>query len=129
MPRYDMTRPCKHCPFRTDENAIRFQGPVRALEIAFTAYRFGFPCHTSADYVENETDEGDESGYVFGEQTQTCAGHIIMEIQQSDGHPWPGINLDYDLLDRLKAKMDFVAPVFHDLNSFLQANQQKPPPS
>ncbi len=126
MPRYDMTRPCKHCPFRTDNSAIRFQCVERAQDIAFSAYMFGFPCHTSADYVEDKSEDNAESGYVFGRQTQHCAGHIIMQIQESEGRPWPGINLDQDLLDRLTEQVDFNAPVFHDLNSFFKANERTP---
>ena len=122
MPRYEMTRPCKHCPFRNDSSAIRFQCRERAEDIAFTAYLFGFPCHTSADYVEDDADDAAESGYVFGQSTQHCVGYIIMQIQESQGTPWPGINMEQELLDRLTSRVDLDAPVFPNLASFLKAN-------
>ena len=122
MPKHDMQRPCTHCPFRTDGTAIRFQCKERAQEIAFSAYVFGFPCHTSAEYIED--DSGEESGYVFTKNTQHCAGYIIMQIQESKGRPWPGINFDQQLLDRLKEMVDFDAPVFRNLDSFYEANDK-----
>ena len=52
--RYDMKRPCTNCPFRTDDTAIRFANKARAEEIEASAYLFGFPCHTTADYREKD---------------------------------------------------------------------------
>ena len=121
MPKFNMRHPCKNCPFRNDKNAIRFQCKERAEEIAFSAYVFGFPCHTSAEYIED--DSGEESGYVFAKHTQHCVGYIIMQIQESNGRPWPGINFDQQLLDRLKQTVDFDAPVFRNLDSFYEANE------
>lgn len=41
--RYDMTKPCANCPFRTGQGAIRFANRERAEEIEESAYRHGFP--------------------------------------------------------------------------------------
>ena len=125
MRKFDMRRPCENCPFRTDSTAIRFENIDRAKEIAWSAYLFGFPCHTTADYFEDDSDSYAEanSGFIFGDDTQHCAGYLIMQIKDSDGKTWPGIGHDQNLVARLQASLDFNSPVFNDLSSFYQANQ------
>ena len=129
MHKFDMKRPCENCPFRTDKTAIRFANPARAEEIAWSAFLFGFPCHTTADYFEDhydydyDSDAETNSGYIFGSDTQHCAGYLIMQIKESEGKTWPGIGHDQNLIARLQASLDFDSPVFNDLSSFYQANQ------
>ena len=65
--RFDLTTPCKNCPFRTDSTRITFAARERAEEIEEQAYRRGFPCHVSADL--NEDPQSGEEGFVFGPQT------------------------------------------------------------
>ena len=90
-PAFDLKRPCLHCPFRTDETAIRFATRDRALEIWASAYFHGFPCHKTADYVEENGDGSNVPGFYMGELSQHCAGHIIMQLKAHHGWPWPGI--------------------------------------
>lgn len=122
MHKFDMRRPCNHCPFRTDKTAIRFANLDRAKEIAWSAFLFGFPCHTTADYFEDDSTAN--SGYIFGDDTQHCAGYLIMQIKDSNGKTWPGIDHDQNLITQLKASLDFDSPVFNDLSSFYKANQR-----
>ena len=125
MHKFDMKRPCTNYPFRTDENAIRFASVNRAADIARSAFLFGFPCHTTADYFEDESDgEGNDSGYIFGDDTQHCAGYLIMQLKECDGRTWPGIGHDRDLVARLEASLDFDSPVFDHLADFYQANEK-----
>ena len=126
MPAYDMKRPCLHCPFRTDDAAIRFSGRARAEEIEASAYLFGFPCHTTADYVEDAHGFDDRAGYVFGDGSQHCAGSIIMLLKAYCGRPWPGIGDDVRLLARLTATVDLDAPVFDTPDDFIRANECGP---
>lgn len=124
MPRYDLKRPCKHCPFRTDETAIRFSCRERAVEIEESAYRNGFPCHESVDLIESDDIDSDQDGYVFGENTQHCVGFIIMQLKGGGaGSPWPGIGNDEELLTRLEGQVDREAPVFETTEDFLAANE------
>ena len=116
---YDLKTPCKNCPFSTTEHAIRFQCRERAEEIAESAYRNGFPCHLSAVH-EEEDEYGRGGGYGPGEKTQHCAGAIIMWMR--DGDPWPGIDNDDELLDRLVKQMDWDAPVFESEDDFISAS-------
>lgn len=120
MRHYDMNRPCTNCPFRTDETAIRFATVERALEIAFTALLHGFPCHVTAEYVE-EDEETD--GYVFGQNTQHCAGYLIMQTNETGDRPWPGMGGDPGLAQRINARVDHAAPVFRSINDYLETNR------
>ena len=121
---YDMTRPCTHCPFRTDEKAIRFSGRERAEDIEEQAYRRGFPCHTSAELVEEDGYQ-EQSGYHFGENTQHCVGYIIMAFK-TGYDSWPGIGNDEDLAAKLQDRIDWQAPVFDNTEDFFEANEKGP---
>ena len=120
--RFDLREPCKHCPFRTDETRITFRGRERAEEIEERAYRHGFPCHVSAECEEN-TLTGEET-FVFGEQTQHCVGYILMQLRDGCGTPWPGIGNDEELADRLAERLDWDAPVFENVQQFIEANSE-----
>ena len=120
--RFDLTTPCTNCPFRSDETRITFRGRERAREIEEHAYRQGFPCHTSAVVRENPI-TGDEE-FIEGERTQHCAGYILMQLHEGYGSPWPGIDNDDELLDRLTETMDWKAPVFENSEAFFEAKRR-----
>jgi len=123
--RFDLRTPCKHCPFRTDATAIRFAARSRAVEIEELAYRQGFPCHQSADLVELDDEDGNEtSGYVFGDNTQHCAGALIMHTRDGDG-PVPFQQLDEAQQDAILERLDYSAPVFEDEEAFFAANTKE----
>ena len=117
---FNLKEPCKHCPFRTDDTRITFSGRERAEQIEEGAYRNGFPCHLSADCEENP--RTGEEGFVFGEQTQHCAGYLLLQLRDGGGTPWPGIGNDEDLADRIAQQLDWNAPVFESVEDFLEAN-------
>lgn len=117
--RYDLKKPCKNCPFRTDKTRITFASRERAEEIEETAYRHGFPCHKSAEF--KESDDYGNDGYYAGENTQHCAGAIIMYLND-DEYAWPGVDNDEELVERLRNKMDMKSPVFMGPDAFLDAN-------
>ena len=119
--RFDLTTPCTNCPFRSDATRITFKSKDRAQQIEEQAYRHGFPCHVSAELHENQLTH--EEGYVFGEQTQYCAGHILMQLHESTGSPWPGIGNDEELVEQLAEQMDWNAPVFENADDFIAANR------
>tara|TARA_R110002074_G_C12558458_1_gene667668 strand:+ start:45684 stop:46133 length:450 start_codon:yes stop_codon:yes gene_type:complete len=128
MSRFDLKTPCKNCPFRTDEAAIRFYNGERAAEISESAYRNGFPCHLSAENLEDD-DEGEGGGFVFGENTQHCAGAIIMFLHDGWGGSWPGIGNDDALAERLALQMNMEAPVFENEEDFIAASARPSPTS
>ena len=119
--RFDLKTPCTNCPFRTDAARITFAAGERAEEIEEQAYRNGFPCHVSAKLEENP--RTGEEGYVALEHTQHCAGYILMRLNEAPDSPWPGINNNEDLLDKLANTMDRTSPVFDSTDEFLDANR------
>ena len=122
--RFDLKAPCLNCPFRTDATAIRFACRERAEEIEESAYRNGFPCHKTAEYMEDEM--GQEDGYVFRRngKTQHCVGALIMF--GLDGYSsTPGIGNDEDIMEKVMQQVDPRAPVFQSVADFLDANTKK----
>lgn len=116
---YMLKRPCKNCPFSPADTRITFSCRERAEEIEETAYRNGFPCHLSA--VNLELPNGEDTGFMFGTNTQHCAGALMMFI--ADGHDcWPGVNNDEELVEALRDHLDFTAPHFESSEDFLEAN-------
>lgn len=113
---FDLRTPCKNCPFRTDDTAIRFSGRERAEEIEESAYRNGFPCHLSADLIEFGEDE---SGFTFGERTQHCVGATLMYLKDGSNGNVPFEWLDEDLQDAIRDKLDWRAPVYEGPDDFL----------
>lgn len=115
--RFDLRTTCKNCPFRTDATAIRFSCRERAEEIAESAYRNGFPCHLSADLIED--DDYSDGGFVFGDNTQHCAGALMMFAPDLDGT----LAFQHELTDaeqeRVIARLDWKAPVFECEDAFL----------
>lgn len=122
MPEFDMIRPCTNCPFRTDETAIRFATREVAAEIEESAYRNGFPCHVTAEHREADQYGYRPAGFYFGRDTQHCVGYIILQLKSGHGIPWPGINNDEALVEELAQRVDWDAPVFDDVDEFLDAN-------
>ena len=129
--KYDLKKPCKNCPFRTDDTGIKFQCTERAEEIEQTAYLHGFPCHLSAEYQE----DGDgTSGYVGTNDSQHCAGALIMYLKEQEGEPWPAIMYDQDvinaggtekLIEKLWKQVDLEAPVYDSSHIFIKDNPGK----
>lgn len=118
--KFDLKTPCRNCPFRTDETRITFRCRSRAEEIEEIAYRQGFVCHLSAD--ECETPDG-ESYFDFGENSQHCAGALIMYLNETGGSGnVPFEQLDQEEQDAISERIDWTAPVFETGEDFINAN-------
>jgi hypothetical protein len=121
--RFDLKQPCKNCPFGIAETRIKFACRERAVEIEESAYRHGFPCHLSAEHIDDEDHPFGAGGYVFGEATQHCAGAAGLFINCE--HPsWPGIDNDEELAERIALQMgpEGLAMCFADEEAFYAAN-------
>ncbi len=120
--KFDLYKPCKNCPFRTDETRIKFACVERAEEIDEQAYRNGFPCHLSADYMED--DGSGKDGFIEGDNSQHCVGYLIMMMKSGETE-WPGVDNDSALISRLWDQVDWKnAPVFECRDDFLDANDK-----
>lgn len=122
--RFDLKRPCKNCPFGKAETRIIFRCKERAEEIAEQAYRTGFPCHLSADYDDDEDGEG--GGYVFGAETQHCAGALgtFANEYRMMGGSWPAIDNSEEMAEQIIERMgdEGLAMCFESEQDFIEAN-------
>lgn len=115
--KFDLRTPCKNCPFRTDETAIRFSCRERAEEIEESAYRNGFPCHLSAELDEDE----DNGGYVFGRSTQHCVGATLMYLKDGSNGNVPFEWLKEKKQETIRDHLDWNAPVYEGPGEFLDS--------
>ena len=111
MTAYKLTKPCANCPFRTDIKA--FLRGTRAEDIAEgLLHNKEFHCHKTIDYSEEEPKET--------QQTQHCAGALIILEKMEKPHQMMRIMERVDLYDH--KKLDMEAPVYEDLEEWIEAN-------
>lgn len=118
--KFDLKTPCKNCPFMNTKDGIKFSCRERAEEIEETAYRNGFPCHLSA---VDTSDDDEDGGFVFGEDTQHCAGALLVFLK--DGYE--NGNVPFEWLpekqqDRIKQRLNWKAPTYESVEEFLDAS-------
>ena len=121
---YDMTKPCKHCPFRNDETRLTFACRERAEDIEEQAFLQGFPCHVTAEHVEEDDDPIGSGGFYATEDSQMCAGFIAMMLKSQE--VWPSLNNnDEDLFAKLEIQYGefWNLPVFECAEDFFEANK------
>lgn len=126
--RFDLKKPCKHCPFANTPDRITFACRERAEEIEEIAYREGFVCHQHSEYREDHEGFG---SYHFGHDgaSQHCFGALAMYIKDGGANvPWEyAIAEDPELEARWWSRADPKALkiIFDDEESFLAANDNK----
>lgn len=108
---YDLIRPCKHCPFRTD-CLEGWLGEERAEEIAASLKRAEFPCH--------ETTVSSEDGWerISVKTSQHCAGALI--VLEKMEQPSQMMRIAERLRIYNRHRLDMTAPVFEDLDQFIE---------
>ena len=73
---YKLTRPCAHCPFRSD--IPPFLRSARVSEIERGLERGEFACHATLDDDRwNENGDGEQDYYPNGTE-EHCAGALIL---------------------------------------------------
>lgn len=120
--KFDLTRPCAHCPFRTDRDFPLLS--ARRLEIGASLMRGEwFPCH--------ETTHEDDASLkrVASPESQHCAGVMIMLTKC--GQPTQAMQLA-ERLGRLvgrvlfdPARLQMDSPVFKTILQFVNAGRRK----
>lgn len=126
--KFDLIRPCKHCPFRNDETRITFASRERAEEIEEIAYRQGFVCHEHGEDIE--TDEDSHIDFREDGTSQHCFGALFMYLRHGSGNvPWENYTDEDESReaawwDRLTAKQlnDAHLLVWESEDEFFEAN-------
>lgn len=118
---FDMTQPCKDCPFRND--ITFYLHPARRQEIA-TALLFGdstFACHKTVDYGRWEDEDTEE--YTHSGDEHHCAGALIV-LTKSDRLWWNKLFRLARLFGWLDPKkLNLEAPVFGSMEEFVDGSQ------
>ena len=95
--RYDMTRPCSNCPFRSDKRFPLARG--RVVEIINGG---SFPCHKTTT-----------AGGADGQDEVACAGLLILLEKENVPNQMMRIAERVGMYDRRKLEMD--APVYDSI--------------
>jgi len=115
--RYSLTRPCAHCPFRTDVPPYIRRECAR--EIVQSLVRGEFSCHETTISVED--DDGD-ARMIDGPRSLHCAGALIM-LEHAEA---PSQMMR--IMERIGAydprRLDMKAPVFRTPQAFIDAQHE-----
>ena len=121
--KFDMTKPCEDCPFRS--NKPFYLAPRRAREIADALRRDqSFTCHKTIDYgaAENSEGETDLEHRPYDPSEQHCAGATIVLWRMGAPNQWMRLAGRLGLFD--PGKLDMQAPVYEDLDAFVDAIEE-----
>ena len=124
--KFELKKPCEHCPFRTDLEPY-LSGTERAQEIVEGLDRGVFPCHKTVDHEAqaaiDEWDDGHEPEYMMDENNQFCAGALIMLEKCERPGQMMRIAERLGSYDRTKLVMD--SPVFDTPEDFVRAQARE----
>lgn len=114
---FDLKRPCKDCPFRTD--VIPYLRPSRAREITDSLIRQQgtFSCHKTNDFG------GDDGEAIETSKTQHCAGATIMLEKLGRPNQLMRIAERLGVYDR--KKLDMAAPVYDTPAKMIAAQRRR----
>ena len=110
--RFDLTAPCKNCPFRTDITFYLTKARVYEIWEGITDGDATFACHKTVDYSE----DGDAKR---SDKEQHCAGALIALERRNRPNQMMRIAERLGLYDRTKLDMD--EPVFNDADDMARA--------
>lgn len=114
--KYDLVRPCKDCPFRTDIKA--FLTPARAREIcdSMIQRQMTFSCHKLNEFRDN-------GEVVEGDKAQHCAGALIFLERLNRPNQMMRIAQRLGMYDSTKLDMD--APIFRTPSQMIAAQPKR----
>jgi hypothetical protein len=111
--RFDLKRPCSHCPFRNDR--APYLNAKRARTIAESLVQHTFACHeTTVD-----TGAGEREATV---DSQHCAGALIMLEHARQPSQMMRIAERLRIYDR--QRLDMASPVFQSPFAFVGAHRR-----
>jgi hypothetical protein len=117
--RFNLKRPCAHCPFRSDVKG--FLNPERAEEITTAVLQEDktFTCHETITGEHDLDDDGIPYAYHPGAEDQHCAGALILIEKTRSANQMVQLAERLGLWD--KSKMHFDAPVFETAADMIAA--------
>lgn len=117
---FDLKRPCKDCPFRTDVKPYLTASRAREITDAITRQQATFSCHKTNQLVDG--DDGENEVLETG-KSQHCAGALIMLERLERPNQMMRIAERLGMYDASKLDMD--APVFDSPRAMVAAQRVK----
>lgn len=115
---FNLVRPCKKCPFRTDIEPYLRPGRIREIANSMVVYDGWFPCHETTE-SDDESDDG--SNYTTS-KSQHCAGAAIILMKMDAPNQMMRISMRIGMFDPEKLDMD--APVFDTFDEAERAQRR-----
>lgn len=112
--KYDLTKPCKDCPFLNEKLGMFFSSGERAQDIVDGVREGMFPCHKTTTWDEDS--EG-ETVQVRTPTTQACAGAMIALEHGGEPNQMMRIAERVGFYDATKLDMD--SPSCTDLDEWV----------
>jgi len=113
--KFDLVRPCAHCPFRSDIKPYLRAGRVEDIERSLE--RSTFACHETT--VESDDDDGSR---VETDESKHCAGALI--LMEKSGKSSQMMRIAERLLLYDARKLDMESPVFNDFEAMIDAQSR-----
>jgi len=118
--KFDLTKPCPQCPFRSDIRPFLAQDRAEEIGMAITAGQQTFTCHKTT--VPCEAEDGEDFGTMKdGPNAQHCAGALILLEKMEQPNQMMRWMERIGKYDRTKLDMD--SPVFDDVDEFIEAQR------
>lgn len=117
--KFDLKKPCRECPFRTD-SLKGWLGKERAADIIDGMYVKDqtFSCHKTVEYSEDLDEETGDQLINNRVNEQHCAGAMILMERKGRANQLMRIAERLRIYDRNKLKMD--SPVFQTQKEFIK---------
>ena len=112
--KYELKRPCKSCPFRSDKRFILRKERCRQIADLFRTSPGGtFACHNTTTTMDRGSDH---------EDAQHCAGALILAVKSDT---WDSQMLR--IADRLGflSHLDLQSPVYESFDEFVEVVGEK----
>lgn len=106
--RFDLSTPCKDCPFRSDITFYLHPERVEEIIEGITTFDQTFSCHKTT--VFEADDDGEEVLVRGNRKEQHCAGAMILLMRDENPNQLMRIGMRVGFFDPDKLDMD--APVF-----------------
>jgi hypothetical protein len=116
--KFELTTPCKHCPFRNDIPSYLTRGAAEEISYNITEMQQTFACHKTTG---NEEDEEGWSHTVELPDSQHCAGASILLMKINRPNQMMQVLSRLGMYDYKKLKMD--SPVFNTVKEFIGAQR------
>lgn len=113
---FNLTKPCKDCPFRSDVRPYLTTRRVREIIAGLIGAQATFACHKT-------TKCDDEGETIETRKTEHCAGALILLERQGKPNQLMRISERLGFYDRTKLDMD--APVYRDPRAMIQAHDRQ----